>query len=302
MDEFTDGMHFVLEASTRQLAHGPVVRCYPWRPSDFYNTIDTKVLLHAPRHTEGKGYFGHAVIVNFEPAPDRPAMFVTLAEIVLFAESVSTLERGEPREDAPLDASGRPAFSFYARGLRPISLARFNVIMNEGGTGTRLIPSGFHENRADGPEDNPGRTEADAQFELVKRRVRARMRSALIHFHGAFCYLSGASFNVPGGPSLLQVSHYWPLGHSGPDTLTNAGLMSPIIHPIYENGLVTVRSDYSMRFAPDIPPGVHDEFRGRKQMAVSGNLAFDPLEEKLGYHREEIFMRRLRRQGLTLRD
>lgn len=302
MDEFTDGAHFVLETSMEDLIHGTTVRCQPRRPSDLYGAIGGKALLHAPRHLIGKGYFGHAEIDNYDRDPEGRGMFVSLDQIVLFAESVSTLENGKPREDAPLDAAGRAAFSFYSRGLRPISLVRFEAILAAGGEGARHRHSTFDE---DGPAQSAGLADGAAEvvrYEQVKRRVRAQMRAELMQYHGAFCCMSGASFNVPGGPSLLQVSHYWPLGHNGPDTLTNAGLMSPIIHPIYENGLATVRSDRSLRFAPDIPPGFRAEFRGRTHLSVSGNLRIDPTEENLAYHREEIFMRRLRRLGLMLKD
>jgi hypothetical protein len=93
--------------------------------------------------------------------------------------------------------------------------------------------------------------------------------------------MSGASFDVPQGFSLLQVSHFWPLGQGGPDTLVNVGLMTPNIHPVYENGLVCIRPDYSLRFAPDIPPGFMAEFRGRDRLIVSGDTRLDPAEASL---------------------
>lgn len=108
--------------------------------------------------------------------------------------------------------------------------------------------------------------------------------------------------NIPGGFSILALSHFRPLGHGGPDTLTNVGLKTPNIHAIWENGLVTLRADHSLRFAPDIPPGFHAEFKGRTQAILSHDFRFMPLSENLEYHRREVFERRLRANGLPLAD
>lgn len=306
--EFESHDHYVIEIRLDELA-GAMVRCTPRRMSDFHDSLGKPVLLHASRAESAKGYFGQAVIDGYEPDPRGHWMFVSLAHIVLFPKSVSTMVDHRPRENAPLDANGRAAFSFYSNGLRSISRTRFEDIVDASGA-ERLPPTaaGLSEtspSQAEGLSSLAPRPAEEHVVELwtiERRRARARHRARLILSTGAFCCMSGASFDIPGGVSLLQVSHFWPLGHHGPDVLTNVGLMTANIHPIYENGLVTVRSDYSLRFAPDIPPGFLAEFRGRTRLSVPGNASLDPAAEYLAYHREEIFTRRLRLRGLPTDD
>ena len=225
--------------------------------------------------------------------------------MTLYQEPVSTSVDGVAREDAPLNGAGMAGFHFYANGLRPISRERFQNIIDAAGQ-ERIARVGFAEDMelVDSSDDSSRTAEETiiARWKFEQRRVRARHRAQLIQRLGAYCCMSGASFDVPDGLSLLQVSHYWPLGHDGPDQLTNVGLMTANIHPIYENGLVTVRSDYSLRFAPDIPEGFLAEFRGRTRLSVSGDMTLDPAQANLEYHREEIFIRRLKQRGLSLDD
>ncbi|WEJ59000.1 hypothetical protein [Devosia sp. FJ2-5-3] len=85
MGEFVDSQHFVLEASHGQLAEGPIIRCLPRNYAQIYESLEAQILLHAPRHHEGKGYFGTAIVDGFEPDPDGPWLFITLRQIELFA-------------------------------------------------------------------------------------------------------------------------------------------------------------------------------------------------------------------------
>jgi hypothetical protein len=193
-------------------------------------------------------------------------MFVFLTKGKLFREPVSTTVNGDAREDAHSGSAGAVEFHFYANGLRPISRERFQDIVDAAGQ-NYVARAGFAEDRdpLDTLVDPLNVTEETitARRRFEERRVRVRYRAHLIQRLGAYCCMSGASFDVPDGPSLLQVSHYCPLWHGGSDQLTNVGLMTANIHPIYENGLVTIRRDYSLRFAPDIPEGFLAEFRGR---------------------------------------
>jgi putative restriction endonuclease len=262
------------------------------------------VLLHAPRDDKKKGYFADATIEGYEPDPRGHWMFVYLSCVRPYGRSVSTALNGIPRENAPRDDAGVASFHFYSNGFRLITADRFQDIVGAAGLDYETRPDLEETEFTNVTDSALSSVEQDilVRRKLEERQVRARYRTQLIQRMGAYCCMSGVSFDVPEGPSLLQVSHYWPLGHDGPDRLTNVGLVAPNIHPIYENGLVTVRDDYSLRFAPDIPQGFLAEFRGREQLRVAGDLTLDPAEENLAYHREEIFMRRIKRLGLRRSD
>lgn len=305
--DFEDDGQFVLELRSEDVFAGALVRCNWAGLADFDACLGKTVLLHGPRDALRKGYYGQAVIVDYHSLPDGRRTLIEIGWAEFFAESVSTARNGAPREDASFGSSGQAPFSFFATGLRRISLDRYNDILVAAGKGP--VPPGGHLFERTTGWPGAQRAEAlwnpdlmDTAWTMEARRSRAYHRSKLIEIYGAFCCMSGASRDVPGGPSLLQVSHYWPLGRGGPDRLTNVGLVMPNVHCIYENGLMTVRSDYSYRFAPDIPPGFRAEFRGHRRLLLSGNSSFDPAEDNLAYHQKEIFERRLRQQGLPLWD
>lgn len=262
-----------------------------------YKAVGARVLLHAPRDDPYAGYFATALLAKLERG-EHGFLHLFLDEIRLLPEVVPTSTEGLPIEGNQGGAEGGIKFHKYAPGLRLITGTTYQTILSAGGASLQILVD------KDGKEWGEPDQELfiDATTESAMRRyrfrqelVRMQLRNKLLESCGAVCCLSGRRPNVPQGPSLLTLSHYWPLGHYGPDNLHNTGLMTCMVHQIWENGLVAMLPDWSLVFAPDIPPLFLAEFNGKTCADYPDDPTIWPDPLYLDYHRVNILEKRLRR-------
>lgn len=261
--------------------------------------VGGRIILHAPRDDVYAGYFATALLNKVERG-ERGFLYLFLKGIRFLPKVVPTSVAGLAVETELGSPRGEPQYHRYAPGLHLIKKATYNRILSMGGIAWQT-PLGKDAQEIAEPEQEPF---IDAVTELTLHRYRVRqelirmdLKNHLLERCGAVCCLSGRRLNVPDGPSLLTLSHYWPLGHNGPDNLHNTGLMTCMIHQIWENGLVTMLSDWRLVFAPDMPPLFLAEFNGRTAAEFPDDPSVQPDPEYLYYHRTNIFEKRLTNLG-----
>lgn len=262
--------------------------------------LGSRIILHAPRDDDiYVGYFATAVLANIERG-DRGALFLSLKFIRFFPKVVPTSLAGIAVENELSGPGGAAQFHRFSPGLHLITKATYDSILAMGGIAWHALVGEDTQELAE-PEQEPF---LDAITELTMHRYRVRqelvrmdLKNQLLERCGAVCCMSGRRPNVPDGPSLLTLSHYWPLGKNGPDNLHNTGLMTCMIHHIWENGLVTMLSDWRLVFAPDIPPSFLAEFNGRTAAEYPDDPTVHPDPRYLAYHRENVFEKRLGELG-----
>jgi hypothetical protein len=257
--------------------------------------VGMHVILRAPRDDINAGYFGIGFLRRAEKG-ESGFLYLSLEEIVFMPKRVSNTMGKQIIEIDLVGPGEEIAFHHYAPGLRLIGDQAYNAILHMGGLGWRTqegqADSGMEELKQE-PFLDEITDQALRRYRTRQELVRMGLKNTLLDRCGAVCCMSGRRPNVPDGPSLLTLSHYWPLGMNGPDTLRNTGLMTCMIHQIWENGLVTMLSDWRLVFAPDLPPLFKDEFNGRTSAHFPDDPSVQPDPRYLEYHRVNIFERRL---------
>ncbi len=242
-----------------------------------------------------QGYFGTALLTKVERG-ERGFLYLFLEGIQLLPKVVPTSSNGLAVERDLSGSAGETLFHKHAPGLHLITIATYNAILSMGGAAWQTLV-GEDAKRFAEPDQDPfidGMTElALHRYRVRQELIRMDLKNKLLERGGAVCCMSGRRPNVPDGPSLLTLSHYWPLGHRGPDNLHNTGLMTCMVHQIWENGLVTMLPDWGLVFAPDIPPLFLAEFNGRTSAEYPDDPSVWPDPRYLEYHRVNIFEKRL---------
>jgi hypothetical protein len=257
--------------------------------------VGMHVVLRAPRDDINAGYFGIAFLRRAEKA-ESGFVHLSLEEIVFMPKRVSN-SVGKQIIGIDLVGPGEEvAFHHYAPGLRLIGDQAYNAVLHMGGLGWRTqkgqADSGMEKLKQE-PFLDKATDQALRRYRTRQELVRMGLKNTLLDRCGAVCCMSGLRPNVPDGPSLLTLSHYWPLGMNGPDTLRNRELMTCMIHQIWENVLVTMLSDRRLVFAPDLQPLFRAEFSGRTSAHFPGNPSVQPDPRYLEYHRVNVFEKRL---------
>jgi hypothetical protein len=253
------------------------------------------VILRAPRDDINAGYFGIAFLRKVEKG-ESGFLYLSLEGIAFMPKRVPTSINKQAVEPDLVGAGEEIRFHHYAPGLHLISDETYRAILSMGGLGWRT-----QKGQADSGMAELGQQlfldevtdQALRRYRTRQELVRMGLKNTLLDRCGAVCCMSGRRPNVPDGPSLLTLSHYWPLGMNGPDTLRNTGLMTCMIHQIWENGLVTMLSDWRLVFAPDIPPLFRAEFDGRTSAQFPDDPSVQPHAKYLEYHRVNVFEKRL---------
>jgi hypothetical protein len=257
--------------------------------------VGLHVILRAPRDDINAGYFGIAFLRRVEKG-ESGFLYLFLEEIVFMPKRVSNTVAKQAVQADLAGAGEEITFHHYAAGLHLISDETYDAILRIGGLGWRTqdgeAKSGMAELKQE-PFLDEQTDQALRRYRTRQELVRMGLKNTLLDRCGAVCCMSGRRPNVPDGPSLLTLSHYWPLGMNGPDTLRNTGLMTCTIHQIWENGLVTMLSDWRLVFAPDLPPLFRAEFDGRTSAHFPNDPSVQPDPRYLEYHRVNVFEKHL---------
>jgi len=145
---------------------------------------------------------------------------------------------------------------------------------------------------------------AERTRRVVDAVVRdARFRRQVMSAYGFKCAVTGLTVgSLPEGRAtrLLDAAHIRPVGDQGPDSVTNGLSMTPTVHRLFDEGLVTVRwqaSELQVLRSPQLEPEmIESPEQGTKIRLETGMrliLPTDrsnwPSQDQVRYHQRQIF-------------
>jgi putative restriction endonuclease len=137
--------------------------------------------------------------------------------------------------------------------------------------------------------------------EAVKRDARFRRDvTAAYSFTCAVTGLNTGSVPRRRASQLLDAAHIRPVGDRGPDDVSNGLALTPTVHRLFDQGLISVRwSDDSLLLvrSPDLDPSmVESPERGTvialdegQKLLLPPSRGHWPSREQVRYHNREVF-------------
>ena len=145
---------------------------------------------------------------------------------------------------------------------------------------------------------------AERTRRVVDAVVRdARFRRQVMSAYAFKCAVTGLTVgSLPEGRAtrLLDAAHIRPVGDQGPDAVTNGLSMTPTVHRLFDEGLVTVRwreADLELLRSPVLEPemiespeqGTTIRLETGMQLILPADRSNWPSPEQVRYHQRQIF-------------
>lgn len=106
------------------------------------------------------------------------------------------------------------------------------------------------------------------------------------------CCISGLRVRSPQGHSLIDACHIIPFSQEHDDTIGNGIALCPNLHRAFDNGLITIDTDYrvvvSQGFTENVSMYSVRQFENKK-ILLPENEKFHPRREVLQWHNERVF-------------
>lgn len=131
----------------------------------------------------------------------------------------------------------------------------------------------------------------------------ARFREAVIGAYEFRCAVSGFGVGaIARGRStrLIDAAHIRPVGHSGPDVVSNGLALTPTLHRLFDEGLFSLRwlgDRLEVVTSPHLEPTMIESPDGKFRLPLStglplvlpGEPSFRPSRDQVRYHQRLIF-------------
>lgn len=131
----------------------------------------------------------------------------------------------------------------------------------------------------------------------------ARFRRQVMSAYQFKCAVTGLTVgSLPEGRAtrLLDAAHIRPVGDQGPDSITNGLSMTPTVHRLFDEGLVTVRwrqSDLELLRSPVLEPEMIDSPEQGTSIRLDTGMRLIlpndrsnwPSPEQVRYHQRQVF-------------
>lgn len=107
------------------------------------------------------------------------------------------------------------------------------------------------------------------------------------------CAISGLRIEATINAQLVDACHIKPFSISQDDTVGNGFSLTPTLHRAFDRGLITIDEEYLVRISKSIVENdsvySFKQFEG-KEILLPLEKRFYPLQENLGWHRNECFL------------
>ena len=145
---------------------------------------------------------------------------------------------------------------------------------------------------------------AERTRKVIDAVVRdARFRRQVMSAYQFKCAVTGLTVgSLPEGRAtrLLDAAHIRPVGDQGPDSVTNGLSMTPTVHRLFDEGLVTVRwqqADLQLLRSPALEPemiespeqGTTIRLETGMPLILPDDRANWPSPDQVRYHQRQIF-------------
>ncbi len=212
----------------------------------------------------------------------------------------------------PRDYLGEP----LERWLRDLPPENRNVVTSgasvrwlEEDEGRLILELGHAGQLTTNPDYVIGPTDGEALVAERTRRVvdavvrDARFRRQVMAAYQFKCAVTGLTVgSLPEGRAtrLLDAAHIRPVSDQGPDSVTNGVSMTPTVHRLFDEGLVTLRwrqSDLELLRSPALEPemiespeqGTLIRLETGMRLLLPGDHSNWPSREQVRFHQRQVF-------------
>ncbi len=247
-----------------------------------------------------KGYFAVAKVQEIIADPRNmdmylaviaPGSYLDFGDPVPFRDQGGVVERGLLNDQG--NVSGRAQSA-----VRPISDMDFDRIIsrglvNESGVLPRLGTQPEVDGFADAHQVPFGHIPVrERVIQLTNRTVRDRnFRRTVLRAYGERCAITGLRLINGGGRAEVEAAHIRPVGHDGPDIVSNGIALSGTAHWMFDRGLVGLSDDLEVlvsRQTNDIDT-VAGMINDTGHLLSPQRLSERPRREFVAWHREHCF-------------
>jgi putative restriction endonuclease len=173
------------------------------------------------------------------------------------------------------------------------------LILELGHAGQLGVSSEYSDNSAAGEVLVAERTRR-----VVDAVVRdARFRRQVMSAYDFKCAVTGLTVGSPAegrATRLLDAAHIRPVGDQGPDSVNNGLSMTPTVHRLFDEGLVTVRwqaTELQLLRSPALEPemiespeqGTSIRLETGMRLILPTDRSNWPSQEQVRYHQRQIF-------------
>lgn len=308
-------MRFVLLTSKpdSQYADTPTSYEYPARYRRFFEPLEAGepmiAIIYEPR-SGGRGRMAYVGWAALRGVPVRSARVTAKGQPLFVVHYVDRAQ--EFRNPVPRDYLGEP----LEHWLRQVEPAHRNVLSSGASVrflsaedGQRILELGhagqLGASLAYVPSDAAPETLVAERSKIVVEAVArdARFRRQVMGAYDFRCAVTGLEIGtLPEGRAtrLLDAAHIRPVGDRGPDAVTNGLALTPTVHRLFDEGLITARwtdSRLELVRSPRLEPVmIESPDRGTTIRIESGTpllLPSDrhawPSREQIRYHQATIF-------------
>ncbi len=308
-------MRFVLLTSKPDspYADTPTKYEYPSRYRRFFAPLEAGepmiAIIYEPR-SGGRGRMSYVGWAALRGIPVRsPRLTDTRQPLweVRYVDRVQELPNPVPR-----DYLGEP----LERWLREMPPANRNVVSSgasvrwlEEDEGRLILELGHAGQLGVGSEYSIELADGEALVAERTRRVidavvrDARFRRQVMAAYNYKCTVTGLTVgSLPEGRAtrLLDAAHIRPVGDQGPDSVTNGLSMTPTVHRLFDEGLVTVRwqaTELQLLRSPALEPemiespeqGTAIRLETGMRLLLPADRSNWPSTEQVRYHQRQVF-------------
>ena len=260
------------------------------------NAVGDLIVYYEPRRQSGaatggrQAYFAVARVTGIEPDFARQDHYYAAIGDYLDFDAPVPFRLGarffESLLERPDGSTNKGAFG---RSVRNISDAEFDAILTAGFA--RQPVSDFE------PISNDSFDESDAEFirpmaEVTETRL-FRDRAFARHIQGAYektCAVTGLKIINGGGRPEVQAAHIKPVAAHGSDSVRNGLALSGTVHWMFDRGLLSVDSDYTILTSRSgVPDAVRRLINSSGRLLLPKEKVVWPHDHFLAYHRNEVF-------------
>ncbi|NCC62188.1 MAG: restriction endonuclease [Verrucomicrobiae bacterium] len=130
---------------------------------------------------------------------------------------------------------------------------------------------------------------------IIERVVRKPFRDAAFSklvkdAYQQTCAMTGLKIINGGGRSEVQAAHIMPVSENGPDSIRNGLALSGTVHWMFDRGLISIDTDYSILKAKGkLPEQAERLLNPEGVLILPEHAQYKPHENYLRFHRENIF-------------
>jgi len=218
---------------------------------DMRSCLGNWVVFRQPRSDNGDMRYFAIAIVEAVTGPDANGRYVAkLSDFATFGKRVSWRTQAGDYREASLNAvtpRDRMGYHLEGRSVRPISAQDFTEII-EAGLELNIAENGFAMHA---PILDFNRLRRD---NVESRAVRERAFSkAVISAYQGRCAITGLIIKS-GKKFEAQAAHIWSVADGGPDAVQNGIALSGTAHWLFDNGVISLREDFSLKINKKILP------------------------------------------------